>query len=88
MFGKKDPVSMEEKLRKLGVQIDKFLYDSERKFPDQFKALRAKQDAAKKRVAELSKAKDEAWDELKDGADKALDDLKDAWENAVAKFKK
>lgn len=88
MFGKKDKNSMEERLRKLGAGIDKFLADAEKKYPDKFDALRAKQDAAKKRVAELGKAKDEAWDELKVGADKALDDLKDAWENAVAKFKK
>lgn len=87
MFGNKNPANMEERLRKLGAQIDKFLVASEKKYPDQFKALRAKQDAAKKKVSELNKSKNEALGELKDGAEKALEDLKEAWEAAVAKFK-
>lgn len=87
--------TMEKKLADLGSKIDKLQKkadkaggDAKAELDQQIKALKEKREAAKKKMAELNSAKDEAWKTLKSGMQSAWDELSSAVDKATSKFDK
>jgi hypothetical protein len=86
---------MEKKLKTWGDEIEKLRGKADRlgteaseKVQVQVKDLRAKQDAARKKLQEMRKTGGEKWEELRAGAEEALDELKKAVEKGIRKKKK
>ena len=48
--------------------------------------IRAKKEAAQKKLEEVKKAGAETWEKLRDKTDKALEEVKTLWESLKTKF--
>ncbi len=86
---------LEARLKDWGEEVDKVRAKADRlgaearaRYRGQIEDLKARQEAARKKLRELAKAGGEAWDDVKSGADAALEELKKGVEAAVAKMKK
>ena len=86
---------MEERLRTWGDEVEKLRVRADRlgteartKFQVQSADLRAKQEAARRRLQELRQAGGEKWEDVREAAESALDDLKKAVENVLRKGKR
>lgn len=86
--------AMEAKLKDWGKEIDalrgktdKLGAEARTKWKGQVEELRAKQESARRKLAEMKKAGGEAWEDLRAGTEAALDDLKRAVEKAVRRRK-
>jgi hypothetical protein len=86
---------MEKKLKTWGDEIeklrgktDKLGAEAREKVQVQVEDLRAKQDAARKKLQEMRKAGGEAWVDLREGAEDSLDELRKAVEKVIRKRKK
>lgn len=60
--------------------------DARLKYQNEVKALRAKQDEARKKLEELGEAQGAAWKDLKSGVETAWDNLGKAVRNAADRF--
>jgi len=85
---------MEKKLNVWGEEIetlrgkaDELSAGARTKWKEQVEELRAKQESARKKLAEMKKSGGEAWEDLRAGTEAALEDLKKAIEKAVRKRK-
>ncbi len=74
-------------MEKLKAQAMKASSDAGLHMNRQIGALEAKIADAERRFTELSRANDDAWNDVKDGVAEAWDTLKAAFNDAVAKYK-
>lgn len=77
-----------DEIEKLRGKADKLGAEAREKVHVQVEDLRAKQDAARKKLQEMRKAGEEAWVDLRAGAEDSLDELRKAVEKAIRKWKK
>ena len=75
------------KIDELNAKAEKAKGDIKTEYTRQLEALKALQESAVKRLAEMTEASGQAWEELKVGAEKAWYELKSSLDNAIAKFK-
>lgn len=86
---------MEKKLREWGDEIETLRKKADRlgsearaKYQDEIADLRARQEEARTKLAELRKTGGQAWDEVRTGAEAALEEVKKGIEAALARLKK
>jgi predicted nucleic acid-binding Zn-ribbon protein len=86
--------TLEAQLKEWGIDLEKFRDKADKaktkgkvKLDNEVAALRAKMDAAHKKLEELKKAGDAASGELKKGVESAWIELKKAFDSATARFK-
>ena len=77
-----------EEIEKLRNKADQLGSEARGKYRGQIEELRARQEAARKKLDDLRKAGGEAWEDLRNGAEAAVDELKKGVEGAIAKLKK
>ncbi len=77
-----------EEIEKVRAKADKLGADARARYRGEIEDLKARQEAARKKLQELAKSGGEAWDDLKSGAEAALEELKKGVEGAVGKMKK
>lgn len=77
-----------EEIDKVRAKVDKLGAEAGARYRSQIEDLKARQDAARKKLQELGRSGGEAWDDLKSGAETALEELKKGVEGAMAKLKK
>lgn len=77
-----------DEIEKLRGKADKLGAEARGKVHIQVEDLRAKQDAARKKLQEMRKAGEEAWVDLRAGAEDSLDELRKAVERVTRKWKK
>jgi len=75
------------KIDELNAKAEKAKGDIKKEYTRQLEALKALQESAVKRLAEMTEASGQAWEELKVGAEKAWHELKTSLDSAMAKFK-
>lgn len=75
------------KIDELNAKAEKAKGDIKTEYTRQLEALKALQESAVKRLAEMSEASGQAWEQLRIGAEKAWHELKTSLDNAMAKFK-
>ena len=75
------------KIDELNAKAEKAKGDIKAEYTRQLEALKALQESAVKRLAEMSEASGQAWEQLRIGAEKAWHELKTSLDNAAAKFK-
>ncbi len=83
----------EARLRELGLEIDLLAAkaaeakaDAKIEYAKTLRRLRAKQDVVATRLEELTKASEEAWEELRAGVNGAMKDLERAVDKALSSF--
>jgi len=83
---------MEKKLKAWGDEVetlrgraDELSAGARTKWNEQVEEMRAKQESARKKLAEMKKTGGAAWEDLRAGTEAALEDLKKAVEKAVRK---
>jgi uncharacterized protein YhaN len=72
---------------KLKAKADKAEADAKLEYYEQIEDMRVKQETAKDKLAELTAASDDAWEDLKAGVEGAWLALGDAVGNATSRFK-
>lgn len=72
----------------LKAKADKASADAQIEYSRQVEELQARQEEAKRKLAELREAGDGAWEDLKAGAENARDALGSALESARARFRR
>jgi len=77
-----------EEIEKLRNKADQLGSEARGRYRGQIEELRARQEAARKKLDDLRKAGGEAWEDLRNGAEAAVDELKKGVEGAIAKLKK
>jgi hypothetical protein len=77
-----------EEIEKIRKKADLLGAETRGKYREQIEDLRARQEAAWKKLEDLKRTGGEAWEDLRNGAEAALDELKKGVEGAVAKLKK
>ena len=75
------------KIDQLKSAAEKLAADAQVTYHQQIDELRGKQEAAQKKLQELKKAGEGAWEFLKVGIDRAWDELKQGVEGALSRFK-
>lgn len=75
------------KIDELNARAEKAKGDIKTEYTRQLEALEALRESALKKLAEISEAGGQAWEELITGAEKAWHELKTSLDNAIAKFK-
>ena len=75
------------KIDVLKAKADKAEAEQRARYYESIEKLRAKKKAADAKLAELHRAGEEAWDDIKTGMEKAWEDLKLSVEEAKNKFK-
>jgi len=85
---------LQAQLDQWSAEIDKLKAKAESKGADaqleyhrQIKELRARQEIAKNKLAELRASSGDAWEDIKAGADSAWDSLNEALKSAASRFK-
>jgi hypothetical protein len=89
-YEKKIEAQMDEwkiEIDKLKAKADKAEADAQIQYYKQIEDIRAKQEAAREKLAELKGAGEDAWEDLKTGLENALNNLKDAVKSATSRFK-
>jgi alkyl hydroperoxide reductase subunit F len=86
---------IEAHLKEWGVSVDEFRARAESskaelkmKYRETIEDLRMKQEALQKRLIELKKSGEEAWEELRPLTEKSFGELKEALDQTISKFKK
>ena len=86
--------SMEERLKRIGKQLDELQVETGRmaeqankEMNKQLKEANKKGEAASRELEELRKKSNEEWKKFTDGMNKAADDFEKAYENAKSRFK-
>jgi len=77
-----------DEIEKIRAKADKLGASAGVRYRGQIEDLKARQEAARKKLRELGTSGGEAWDDLKSGAEAALEELKKGIEGAVGKMKK
>lgn len=72
---------------KLKAKVEKAEADTQIKYHEQIEDIKVKQEAARKKLAELKEAGEDASEDLRIGLDKALKSLGGAVESAISRFK-
>ncbi len=75
------------KIGELAAKAEKAAADAKMAYQREIESLRAKQEAAKKKLHEMREAADEVWEGFKGGVENAWDELKNAVDSVVSKFK-
>jgi hypothetical protein len=73
-------------INKLKAKADKAEADAQLKYYKEIEELRTMQETARKKLAELKEAGDDAWQDLKAGIDSAWDTLGNALRSAISRF--
>lgn len=73
-------------IEKLKAKANEAESDAKIRYQKQIEELRAQRDEAEKKMKEMQRAGDDAWQDMKAGFDKAWDDLGKAFENARSRF--
>lgn len=74
------------KIQELKATAEKATADKKIELHKAVDDLRARKEAARKKLDEVKKAGAETWEKLKKDTDKALEDVKNLWESIKAKF--
>jgi len=75
-------------LEELQVQVKLGSMEVRDKLQPEIDKLEIEMDKAKKEIAKLDDAAEQAWEELKEGANATYESLKDSFKEAVDKFNK
>lgn len=79
---------LDAKIKELESQAANQTGEAKAKLQEQIKDLRAKRDAARAKLNELTRASKASWERAKEGFANAYRDLAQAYEKAAAEFKK
>jgi hypothetical protein len=72
---------------KLKAKADAAAADEQLEYYKQIEQLQSMKDTANKKLTELKKAGDDAWEDIKVGIDSASDSLGSAFKSATSRFK-
>jgi len=72
----------------LAAKAEQMKEEKKREYREQLEMLRAKQEAAGKKLHDLKEASGKAWEDMKSGVDRAWDELRAALHKAGEQFKK
>ena len=72
---------------KLKAKADQVEADSKIEYQKQINILKTKRDEIEKKVSEISRSGEEAWEDLKAGVDLAWEAMSDAIKSATSRFK-
>jgi hypothetical protein len=88
-------VKMEDKLRKLGEQIDEMMWktknftrDARKSFKQSANKLRRSKKDVSKKLGEIKSASGKSWKDLTQGFERGMNELEKGFETAVRDFKK
>lgn len=82
-------VQLEEwnrEMERLRINAEKANAEAQMEYNKQLDELRGKQEELRKYLAEISKANNDAWHDVKDGADNAWREFDAAFKRALARF--
>jgi chromosome segregation ATPase len=77
----------DKKIDALKAKVDTARAESKTELTNQINELDSKRETAKKKLQQLQRAGNGAWDEMKTGFERSWTDFKGAFLNASAKFK-
>lgn len=89
-YVRKMQIKLEEwnvEIDKLAAKADGIKADVKVEYKEQMESLKAKQAVARKKIAELQKAGDSAWEDLKAGSERAWEALRQAVDSVKTRFK-
>jgi len=89
-YSKKAQAQLDEwdaDIQKLKAKADRAEANTQLEIQKQIKTLRRKQKEVGDKLAELSAAGDDAWEDLKDGLESAKDSLGSALKSATSRFR-
>ncbi len=89
-YAKKLQAQMDEwvaEIHRLKAMADQAEADAQIKYYEEIEKLKQHQKQAQARMAELSKASEEAWEDLRSGMEQAWANFGDAVKSAAARFK-
>lgn len=72
---------------KLKAKADQVEADSRIEYQKQVQALKSKRDDIEKKVSEISRSGEDAWEDLKAGADLAWEAMSEAIKSSTSRFK-
>jgi uncharacterized coiled-coil DUF342 family protein len=72
---------------KLKAKADQVEADSKIEYQKQMQALKSKRDEVEKKVSEISRSGENAWEDLKAGVDLAWEAMSEAIKSATSRFK-
>lgn len=72
---------------KLKAKADQVEADSKIEYQKQMQALKSKRDEIEKKVSEISRSGENAWEDLKAGVDLAWEAMSEAIKSATSRFK-
>jgi uncharacterized coiled-coil DUF342 family protein len=72
---------------KLKAKADQVEADSKIEYQKQMQALKSKRDEIEKKVSEISRSGENAWEDLKTGVDLAWEAMSEAIKSATSRFK-
>jgi predicted nucleic acid-binding Zn-ribbon protein len=72
---------------RLKAKADQVEADSRIEYQKQIQALKSKRDDIEKKVSEISRSGEDAWEDLKAGADLAWEAMSEALKSATSRFK-
>jgi uncharacterized coiled-coil DUF342 family protein len=72
---------------RLKAKADQVEADSKIEYQKQLQALKSKRDEIEKKVSEISRSGENAWEDLKAGADLAWEAMSEAIKSATTRFK-
>lgn len=74
-------------INRLKAKADQVEADSKIEYEKQIQALKSKRDEIEKKVSEISRAGENAWEDLKAGVDLAWEAMSEAIKSATSRFK-
>ena len=72
---------------RLKAKADQVETDSKIEYQKQIQALKSKRDEIEKKVSEISRSGENAWEDFKAGADRAWEAMSEAIKSATSRFK-
>jgi chromosome segregation ATPase len=73
-------------IKKLRARAEQAEANAQIEYQKQIETLQSKRDSVKGKLADLKRASDDAWEDLKDGLESARDSLGNALKSATARF--